>query len=195
VLFAFHPGIEGGHALADLLFGYEAPSAKLPISLPRATGQVPVYYNHKNSGRPAGQAPFLSRYVDLTHRPLYPFGFGLSYGKFQYANLSVSTPIMRGENRFTVDVTNTGSRPGTEVVQLFLCDMVGSLTRPVKQLKRFERIYLEPGEGKTVRFEITPDDLTFWGADNRMVLEPGDYRVWIGPHSNEGLQGNFTFKG
>jgi len=196
VLYAWHPGIEGGFALADLIFGSANPCAKLPVTMPRVTGQVPIYYNHKNSGRPAGSGEFSVRYVDLPLGPLYPFGYGLSYTRFDYSDLKVTQPSFKsGTNQFSATITNQGPVAGTEIVQLYVRDLVGSVTRPVKELKGFQKITLQPGEARRVTFDLASGDLAFTGADETSVIEPGEYHVWIGPNSQEGLQGGFTLLG
>lgn len=194
VLYAWHPGVEGGHAIADLLFGKANPSGKLPISLPRITGQVPVYYSRKNTGRPASSSKeYGNGYIDLPITPLLPFGFGLSYTTFAYEHLQVLTPRFGGQTRaeFSAQVTNTGPRTGEEVVQLYVRDMVGQVTRPVKELKSFQRVSLAPGETQTVRFTLSAEDLAFAGLQEIPITEPGRYHVWIGPNSDQGLQGEF----
>ncbi len=192
VLYAWHPGIEGGAALVDLLFGRASPGGRLPVTVPRSVGQVPIYYAHKNSGRPAGAGDFKVRYVDLPHGPLYPFGYGLSYTTFAYSNLDVEkAEFHSGKNRFRVEVTNTGPCAGTETVQFYVRDLVGSVTRPVKELKGFQRISLNPGETRQVEFTLEPEDLAFTGIDGKTIYEPGQFYAWIGPNSAEGLQGTF----
>jgi beta-glucosidase len=193
VLYAWHPGVEGGHAVADLLFGHASPSGKLPISLPRNTGQVPIYYGRKNSGRPPALGKDSTGYIDLPATPLYQFGYGLGYTTFQYADLQVGASKFGfdGQGEFSVAITNTGSRPGTEIAQLYIRDLVGCVTRPVKELKGFQRVTLQPGETRRVRFSLPAEELSFTGLDDRAVLEPGQYHVWIGPNSDEGLPGAF----
>jgi beta-glucosidase len=194
LLYAWQPGIEGGAALGEILFGLESPSARLPVTFPRATGQVPIYYNHKNSGRPIrADGAFKSRYVDLPNTPLYPFGYGLSYTTFEYASLKVGSETMRGGTlEVSAEVTNSGKRAGNELVQLYVRDLVGSLTRPVRQLKGFERVILNPGESRRVTFTLTEESLAFTRADGTKGIEPGNFHVWIAPDSQRGLQGNFT---
>ncbi len=194
VLYAWHPGIEGGHAIGNILFGRANPSGKLPVTLPRLSGQVPIYYNHKNSGRPIDRSIYFSRYVDTPSSPLFPFGFGLGYTRFTYNNLEIASPIMIGQNDISANVTNAGSRPGTEIVQLYIRDLVGSVTRPVKELKGFQRVTLAPGETRQVSFNIRAADLSFTGPDDMSHLEPGDYQVWIGGDSSSGLQSNFKLE-
>lgn len=193
VLYAWHPGIEGGVALAEILFGHAAPGGRLPITFPRATGQVPIYYNHKNSGRPiSATGPFRTRYTDLPTAPLFPFGYGLTYTTFRYDRLRLSSDILRGKLEVSADITNTGTRPGREVVQLYVRDLVGSLTRPVRELKDFQAVELGPGETCTVTFTITEEMLVFTRADGTRGVEPGRFHVWIAPHSQGGLRGEFT---
>lgn len=192
VLYAWHPGIEGGAALGEILFGIEAPSGRLPITFPRATGQVPIYYNQKNSGRPVhANGPFKTRYLDLPPSPLFPFGFGLTYTRFEYANLHLSSETMRGALEISAEITNIGARAGTEVVQLYVRDLVGSLTRPIRELKGFQRITLQPGETRRVSFTLREEDLAFTRADGTFGTEPGGFHVWIASDSRSGLRGEF----
>jgi beta-glucosidase len=192
VLYAWHPGIEGGAALGEILFGLESPSGRLPITFPRATGQVPIYYNHKNSGRPIRMdGEFRTRYVDLPSAPLFPFGSGLTYTQFDYANLQLSDENMRGSLEISADVTNTGSRAGKELVQLYVRDLVGSLTRPVRELKGFQHVTLNPGQTCRVTFTLYEEQLAFTRADGTHGTEPGNFHVWIAPDSVHGLRGEF----
>ena len=192
VLYAWHPGIEGGAALGEILFGLMSPSGKLPVSFPRATGQVPIYYNHKNSGRPLRpDGLFKTRYIDIPTAPLFPFGYGLTYTLFEYSNLKVSDEIMRGKLEISVDVTNTGRRSGKELAQLYVRDLVGSLTRPVRELKGFQHVELNPGETRRVTFTLEEESLAFTRADGTKGIEPGNFHVWIAPDSQSGLQGSF----
>jgi len=207
LLWAWHPGSMGGPAIADLLLGAESPSGKLPVTLPRTVGQVPIYYAKKSTGRPprdaAPAAPtgtpldpsaFNSSYLDVDHRPLFPFGYGLSYATFEYGDLQLSTGELKMGEKLTATatVTNAGEMAGTEVVQLYVRDLVGSLTRPVKELKGFQRIELGPGESREVCFELHTDDLAFHNAEMQRVTEPGQFHLWIGTSSAEGLQGEFA---
>ncbi len=192
VLYAWHPGIEGGAALGEILFGLASPGGRLPVTFPRATGQVPIYYNHKNSGRPLGpERGFWSRYVDLPSSPLFPFGYGLTYTAFEYANLRLSGEVMRGHLEISAEITNIGDRPGREVVQLYVRDRVGSLTRPVRELKDFQAVELRPGETRRVTFTLTPEQLAFTRLDGTRGVEPGAFYVWIAPDSQRGLRGEF----
>ncbi|HEX8683819.1 MAG TPA: beta-glucosidase BglX [Ardenticatenaceae bacterium] len=203
LLAAWHGGIRAGRAVADILFGAVNPSGKLTASWPRAEGQIPVYYAHKNTGRPATEAgtkqfaeSFKSVYIDEPNSPLFPFGFGLSYTQFAYANLQIAQPTLDVNDSLSasVEVTNRGGQAGAEVVQLYVRDLVGSVTRPVKELKGFQKIRLAPGEQRTVRFEIPVSELGFTGSDMRYTVEPGDFKVWIGPNSTEGLEGAFSIE-
>jgi beta-glucosidase len=192
VLYAWHPGLEGGAALGDLLFGQASPSGRLPITFPRVTGQVPIYYNRKNSGRPiTSDGQFRTRYLDLLPSPLFPFGYGLTYTQFEYADLKVSHETLRGSLEVSADVTNVGTRHGVEVVQLYVRDVVGSLTRPIRELKGFQRAVLQPGERCRVAFTLREEDLAFTRADGSCGVEPGAFHVWIAPDSERGLRGEF----
>lgn len=191
-LYIWQPGIEGGAALGEILFGLASPSGRLPVTFPRATGQVPIYYNHKNSGRPiAADGAFRSRYVDLPNAPLFPFGYGLTYASFEYSNLKVSSETLRRKLEVSAEVTNTGKRAGKELVQFYVRDLVGSLTRPVRELKGFQHVTLNPGETRRVTFTLTEEALAFTRADGTKGVEPGNFHVWIAPDSQSGLQGGF----
>ncbi len=192
VLYAWHPGIEGGAALGEILFGAESPSGRLPITFPRATGQVPIYYSHKNSGRPiATEGWCSSRYVDLPATPLFPFGYGLTYTSFEYSNLELSDKTLGERISISAEVTNTGKRAGNELIQLYVRDLVGSLTRPVRELKGFQRLELQPGETRRVTFTLTEEMLAFTRSDGSKGVEPGGFHVWIAPNSASGLRGEF----
>ena len=192
VLYAWHPGIEGGAALGEILFGIESPSGRLPITFPRATGQVPIYYNQKNSGRPVHpEGQFKTRYLDLPPSPLFPFGYGLTYTQFEYANLKLSSDTLYGTLEISAEITNIGAHSGTEVVQLYVRDLVGSLTRPIRELKGFQRVTLNPGETRRVTFALREEDLAFTRADGTFGVEPGNFHVWIAPDSQRGLRGEF----
>jgi beta-glucosidase len=194
VLYAWHPGVEGGYAIAEMLFGLAAPSGRLPVTFPRTVGQVPIYYNHRNTGRPPAKDVYCSRYIDLPIEPLFPFGYGLSYTRFSYTNMQVTAQPHDGSFALCADVTNTGDVAGTEVAQLYIRDLVGSVTRPVKELKGFERVELQPGETKQVRFHLQREQLSFIGLEGKPIIEPGKFQVWIGPNSAQGLQGEFTLQ-
>lgn len=197
VLYAWHPGTQGGNAVADILFGDVNPSGKLPVTFPRVTGQVPIYYNHKNTGRAIdeyfGDSQFLN-YHDYTGKPLYPFGFGLSYTEFKYDNIDIDrTVIKAGEIvNVRVRVKNIGERAGEEIVQCYIRDMVASATRPIRELKGFKRIYLEPGEEEIVTFALGTEEMSFYRNDGKWVLEPGEFKVWVGGNCLADLCVSFT---
>ncbi len=192
VLFAWHPGITGGLGVTDVLFGDVNPSGRLPITFPRNSGQIPLYYNHRSTGRPmpVGSRRH-SRYVDSLDSPLFPFGFGLSYTTFEYGNLRTSSAPQTPEIIVTVEVTNTGSRAGTTVAQCYLRDVVAKVARPVRELKGFERVTLEAGETKTIRFSLGPKELSYLDDKGNEVVEPGRFQVWVGGDSNAGLAAKF----
>jgi beta-glucosidase len=193
ILEAWYPGSEGGRGIADLLFGDANPSGHLPVSWPRSSGQLPLYYNHNLTQNPETSPDFQSRYWDLPSTPLYPFGYGLSYTTFSFDNLKV-TPTARVGNTIEVsaDVGNTGSRAGDAVVQLYLHQRAGSASRPVRQLKGFDRIALEPGAKRTVHFTLAKDELQFWSPiENKWVVEPEQFDVWVGEDSRAKLHGEF----
>ena len=192
VLYAWHPGVEGGYAIAEMLFGVTSPAGRLPVTFPRTVGQVPIYYNHRNTGRPPVKDLYCARYIDLPIEPLFPFGFGLGYTSFSYTNLNVRSQSHDSSFILSADVTNTGDVAGTEVAQLYIRDLVGSVTRPVKELKGFKQVALQPGQTETVSFHLQREQLAFIGIDGKSVIEPGKYHAWIGPHSAQGLQGEFT---
>ncbi len=200
VLMALHPGSMAGVAITDILFG-EPPTGRLPVSLPRSTGQIPIYYNHKNTGRPpAPDAPsipsgtpldpsgFFSTYLDEDHRPLLPFGFGLSYTSFACEDLRLAAETLSETDDLEAEITiiNTGSRTGSELVQLYVRDLVGSVTRPVRELKAFKRVLLAPGERATLSFRIPVADLAFHAADGTFKTEPGRFQLWLGPDASRG---------
>jgi beta-glucosidase len=192
ILYAWHPGIEGGAALGELLFGEKSPSGRLPITFPLATGQVPIYYNHKNSGRPLSpDGQFTTRYIDLPTTPLFPFGYGMSYASCEYKNMEISNHILRDRITISAEVSNTGTQSGTELVQLYVRDLVGSLTRPIRELKGFQRIELRSGETKRVQFSLTEEMVAFTRADGSRGVEPGRFQVWIAPNSASGLCAEF----
>lgn len=188
-------GTEAGNAIADVLFGDYNPAGKLTMSFPRVVGQIPVYYNHKNTGRPFNEAnKYSSKYLDVANDPLYPFGYGLSYTRFTYSNLQLdATKLSPGKTLgVTVTVTNSGNYDGEEVAQLYLRDLVGSVTRPVKELKGFEKVMLRKGESKTLHFNITPEDLKFYDKDMKWTSEPGDFTVFVGGNSRDVSSADFT---
>ena len=189
MIVTWHAGIEAGNAIADVLFGNYNPSGKLSATFPRNLGQVPIYYNHKNTGRPsAPNSPkFQSNYLDVPNTPLFPFGYGLSYTSFSYSDLSIDKKEMRAGEKITasVTVTNNGNYDGEEVVQLYIRDVVGSITRPLKELKGFQKVFLKKGESKKITFTIGIDDLKFYNYDLKWVAEPGDFEVMIGTNSEQ----------
>ena len=200
ILQAWHGGIRAGRAIADILVGATNPSAKLTAGWPRTEGQIPVYYAHKSTGRPAGGAGAVqfdrlhfSNYIDEENEPLFPFGYGHSYTNFAYRELTIETPLVDLDGTLVVSatITNTGDRAGDEIVQLYVRDRVGSVTRPVKELKGFQRVSLDPGEEKWVRFEVPVQQLGFHGPAMEYVVEPGDFSVWVGPNAAGGLEGAF----
>lgn len=204
VLYAFHPGTMGGPALADLLWGRAVPSGKTPVTFPKTVGQIPMYYAHNNTGRPVTgkevllndipvEAPQTSLgntsfYLDAGADPLFPFGYGLSYTTFEYSNVNLSSTTLKKDDTLTVTfyLENTGEYEGTEVVQLYVQDKVGSVTRPVKELKRFARVTLRPGEKRKVLFEFPISELAFWNIDMAKVVEPGDFGLWVASCSRSG---------
>jgi beta-glucosidase len=194
ILETWFAGSQAGHAIADVLFGDVNPGGKLPLTFPRTVGQVPLYYNHKNTGRPPDpNNPYTSKYIDVLWTPLYPFGYGLSYTQFRFSNLQLSAPRLRpdGSLKVSVEVENIGRRVGDEVVQLYIRDVAGSRTRPVKELKGFERITLKPGERRRVDFTLTAEHLGFYNRDMKFVVEPGAFKVWVGADSASGLESGF----
>lgn len=196
ILESWFAGTEGGNAIADVLFGDYNPSGKLPMSFPRSVGQIPVYYSHLNTGRPSYPEKlnkYTSRYFDETNGPLYPFGYGLSYTTFTVSDVTLSAPTMKCDSRVTasVEVTNTGKREGATVIQMYLQDVTASMSRPVKQLKGFEKITLKPSESKTVSFPIDIDALKFWNQRMKYDAEPGKFNVLIGVDSARVKQGSF----
>jgi beta-glucosidase len=194
ILESWMGGSESGNAIADILFGDVNPGAKLPVTFPRSVGQVPIYYNHMNTGRPPeAENRYTSKYYDMPWTPLYPFGYGLSYTRFKISNLQLSAPRINtnGKLTVTVDVENTGRQAGDEVVQLYIRDVVASMTRPVKELKGFQRISLQPGEKKKVEFTLGPEHLGFWNREMRYVVEPGEFRVMVGSDSVDVIEAKF----
>ncbi len=187
-------GIKSGSAIAEVLFGDYNPSGKLPVTIPRTTGQIPIYYNHKSTGRPGNTSDrYTSKYIDLPLTPLYPFGFGLSYTQFNYSNLKLSSYKITSDQKLkiSVDIKNSGNYDGEEVVQLYIRDDFASITRPVKELKRFKKLFIKKGETKTVEFEIMNKDLSFYNKEMKFVSEPGMFTVFVGTNSEEALQNKF----
>lgn len=210
MMYAWHPGTMGGEAISDLLFGKEIPSGKLPVSFPKAVGQIPIYYNQRNSGKPATHHSFThidhiperahqtsvgntSFHMDAGFEPCYPFGFGLSYTHFHYHHIWLSSDTMKPGESIEVyaEISNHGEFDATEVVQLYIRDLVGSITRPVKELKGFKRVHIKKDKTETVCFKLHSDDLAFYGRDNRLKTEPGNFDVWVGGDSNTELKTSF----
>jgi beta-glucosidase len=188
ILETWFAGTQAGHAIADVLFGDVNPGGKLPVTFPRAVGQVPLYYNHMNTGRPPDvNNKYTSKYLDVPWTPLYPFGFGLSYTQFKITNLQLSAKTIRPNGNVTVsvDVENVGSRAGDEVVQLYIRDVAASVSRPVKELKGFQRISLRPGEKRRIEFTLGPKELGFYNRSMSFVVEPGDFRIMVGANSED----------
>ena len=199
ILYTWWLGTEAGHAMADVLFGDYNPSGKLPMSFPRAVGQIPIYYDHFSTGRPAksdSDLYYVSAYTDLLNSPRYPFGFGLSYTQFAYSDIRLGAASLRpgGQLMATVTVTNTGSYDGRETVQLYIRDLFGSVVRPVKELKGFQQIFLKAGESKPVTFTITTADLRFYNSKLESVFEPGDFKIYIGGNSRDVKEAGFTLQ-
>ena len=210
MLYSFHPGTMGGPAIADILFGKVNPSGKTPVTFPRMSGQVPIYYAQHKTGRPANPTEMLideipveagqtsvgcrSFYLDAGNSPLFPFGYGLSYTTFEYSNLSLASDKLTAQDSLSISFTlkNTGNYDGTEVVQLYVQDKVGSVTRPVKELKRFQRVTLKAGESTQVSLSLPVSELAFWGYDMNYTVEPGDFTLWVGTNSAEGLTKDFS---
>ena len=210
VLYSFHPGTMGGPAIADLLFGNAVPSGKTPVTFPKSAGQIPMYYAHNNTGRPANRNETLindipieagqtslgntSFYMDAGFDPLFAFGYGLTYSTFEYSNVKLSSDKFKKNETLTVtfDLANTGNYEATEVVQLYVQDKIGSVTRPVKELKRFARILLKPGETKSVSLSLPIEELAFWNIDMVKTVEAGDFVLWVAPDSRSGIETPFS---
>lgn len=207
LLFAWHPGTMGGPAIARLLLGKDAPSGKLPVTFPTSAGQIPMYYNHKNTGKPATEASFIhiddipvrapqtsvgntSYYLDAGYHPLFPFGYGLSYTRFEYTGLKAANPIVgRGDIlQISVQLSNTGDYEAVEVAQLYIRDLVSSITRPVKELKSFQRVRLRPGESRTVTFSLPVEQLAYYYPGRGWEVEPGEFDIWVGGNSEAALK-------
>lgn len=212
LLYAWHPGTMGGPAIADVLFGKANPGGKLPVTFPKEVGQIPIYYNHTRTGRPASgkektidEIPLNAKqsvlghssyYLDLGSKPLFHFGYGLSYTTFEYADLKVFHPVLAKSDtlQVNINVKNTGQYKGTEVVQLYTSDLMASVTRPVKELKSFQKVALDKGETKIINFKIPVSDLAFWNIDMENKVEPGKFKLMIGTNSEEGLETFFEVK-
>ena len=210
LLFAWHPGRMAGPAICDLLFGKTSPVGRLPVSFPKMVGQVPIYYNQKNTGRPPSPEEIIhiddipvgakqtslgmtAFHLDAGYEPLFPFGFGLTYTYFHYDHLHLSQGVIKTGQTIdaTINLTNTGHREGTEIVQLYIRDKAGSLTRPVRELKQFKRVTLQPGETQSVTFCLTDHDLSFYRRDGTFGSEPGEFEVWVGGNAQTHHTANF----
>jgi beta-glucosidase len=198
ILNVWFPGSEAGLAISDVLFGDVNPSGKLTATFPQNVGQIPIFYNHKNTGRPLGNKEgkfekFRSNYLDVRNEPLYPFGYGLSYTTFEYSNLKLNSNQLNSEGTIdvSVEVSNSGDYDGKEVVQLYIRDLVGSVTRPVKELKGFQKVEIKKGETKTITFKLTVEDLKFYNYNLDFVAEPGDFEVFVGTNSDAPLNAQF----
>ncbi|PWU08981.1 MAG: glycosyl hydrolase [Terriglobia bacterium] len=207
VLYAWHPGAMGGPAISKLLFGDAAPSGRLPITFPRTVGQVPIYYSELRTGRPASEkelgiplgnpeqpAGYTSKYIDVDFTPEYPFGFGLTYSRFEYSPVRLSAPVLRAAQPITAsaEIVNRGARDGVETVQLYFHHVAASVAQPVRKLAGFQRVLLKPGESRRVSFQISSDDLAFYDQSRRRVTEPGRVQVWIAPDAARGSMAEFT---
>jgi beta-glucosidase len=199
----------GGPAIAKIVLGRSAPSGRLPITFPRTVGQVPIYYAHLNTGRPAAEselgvpmgnpaqpAGYTSKYIDVDFTPEYPFGYGLTYSTIEYSKPRLSSPVLRGDQSITVsaEIANHGMRDVTETVQLYIRDLVASVAQPVRKLRGFQRIALKAGESRQVSFSISRSDLAFYDEHMRLVTEPGRFQVWIAPDAARGVSGEFELQ-
>jgi len=193
---AWFLGVEAGNAIAHTLLGDASPSGRLAVSWPRSVGEIPTYYNHKNTGRPVAPDRWHTGYLDQSATPLYPFGFGLTYTKFSYSNLKVESPTVAADGtlRVSADIQNAGGREGTEVVQLYVHDRVAPTSRPVRELKGFQRVTLAAGEHKTVEFKVKANDLGSYDPEMNWIVPPGTYDVWVAPDSATGIQGTFEVR-
>jgi beta-glucosidase len=200
ILVTWFLGSQTGHAVADILFGLESPSGRLPVSFPRLPGQVPYYYAHKNTGRPnMSDRPvaYRTRFSGITNTARFPFGHGLTYGEIEYSGLDVGSGTIgrNGTLSISATITNKGGRAAVEVAQLYIQDVVASLTRPVRELKDYRRVSLAPGQSQRVTFTLRSTDLAFLGANGRMTIEPGLFKVWVAPSAEAaGVNGSFTLK-
>lgn len=200
ILYTWWLGSEAGNAIADVIFGHYNPSGKLPISFPRSMGQIPIFYSQTNTGRPYNNEPnklYLSTYIDEQNSPRYAFGYGLSYTSFSYSDLKLDKASMDKKDsiRITFKLTNTGKYPGEEVVQLYLRDEVANVVRPLKELKDFTKIKLNPGESRLIHFTIAKDKLSFYNSQLNWIAEPGTFRVMIGSASDDiRLHSSFILK-
>ncbi len=197
VLETWHLGVQSGPAIADVLFGAYNPSGKLPVTIPRSEGQIPIYYNHKHTGRAFDTNDrYTTKYIDEEHGPQYPFGYGLSYTEFEYSNLELDKSSLHAREIMSIEVTvkNSGPVAGEEVVQLYVRDMIGSVTRPVLELEGFQKIMLNPGESQTIHFTLSAEELRFWDQDMQFSWEPGDFKVFVGPNSGDLLEADFKLR-
>jgi beta-glucosidase len=213
IMYAWHPGTMAGPAIADLIFGVESPSGKLPVTFPTTVGQIPIYYTHKNTGKPATKESWTrmedipvgvfqlsigntSHYLDEGFEPLFPFGFGLSYTNFEYQDIELDSSLIpiNGTLRVSALVSNTGNYDADEIVQLYVRDLYASRTRPVRELKGFKRIHLKAGESTRVIFKLHASDLAFYNLKMQRVTETGDFYVWIGGDSNAQLKAKFAIR-
>jgi beta-glucosidase len=200
ILNAWFAGSEAGDAIADVLFGDVNPSGKLPATFPQNVGQIPIYYNHKNTGRPLAEGQwfqkFRSNYLDVSNDPLYPFGYGLSYTTFEYGDLKLSSNALAGDQKLqaSISLKNTGNYDGAEVVQLYIRDMVASITRPVKELKGFQKVLLKSSESKTITFDISTEDLKFYNYDLEFDWEPGEFEIMVGGNSRDVVSGKVNWR-
>lgn len=194
ILETWFSGSQAGNAITSVLFGEYNPSGKLSMTFPRNIGQIPIYYNSKNTGRPMDpNNKYSTKYLDVPNSPLYPFGYGLSYTTFSYGEVQLSSATIKTGQNITasVTVTNTGKFDGVETVQLYIRDMVGSISRPIKELKGFKKISLKAGESATVSFRISVDDLKFYNADLKYIAEPGEFKLFIGGNSQDVKEAGF----
>lgn len=197
ILETWFAGTQAGPAITEVLFGEANPSGRLTMTFPRNVGQVPIYYNAKNTGRPFDEnQKYTTKYLDVPNTPLYPFGYGLSYTTFSYGDIKLGKSAITAADKLqvTVNVSNTGNHDGVETVQLYIRDMVGSITRPVKELRRFEKLPLKKGESREISFTLTVEDLKFFNKDLKWVSEPGDFKIFVGPNSQEVKEASFTLK-
>jgi beta-glucosidase len=195
IIQAWFLGVQAGNAIADVLFGDASPSAHLPLSWPRSVGQIPVYYNHKNTGRPSAPDRWHTGYLDLSKEPLYPFGYGLTYTKFKFSGIKADSSISKdGTLHVSAEIENTGKREGTEVAQLYVHDRVAPTSRPVRELKGFQRVTLAPGEHKNIEFTVQAHDLGSYDPDMHWVVPVGTYEVWVAPDSASGVAGTFEVR-
>jgi beta-glucosidase len=193
---AWYLGVEAGNAIVHTLLGDASPSGRLPLTWVRSVGEIPTYYNHKSTGRPTAPDRWHTGYIDQSSTPLFPFGFGLTYTSFKYSDLKVgsSTVAPDGTLRVSADIANTGKREGTEVVQLYVHDRLAPTSRPVRELKGFQRVTLAPGEHKQVEFTVNANDLGSYDPQMHWIVPAGTYDVWVAPDSASGIQGTFEVK-